>query len=202
MTTAISFYLGAFLFGAVLILTSLFFGGDEGDMDKDFDKDIDFDGDIDGDADGSMDGPAWLPFLSLRFWTFALGTFGMTGSILSFLEAEALSTALVSIFVGLFLGYFISLGFQKLKRSNVTVETSSETLKNLEGSVLLPIKEDGKGKIRVKANNQIIDLIAITQDTRPITRGQKVIIVSVSNGVANVTTLPNNHKNRAQKEIE
>ena len=204
MTTAISFYLGALLFGSVLILSSLFFGGDEGDMDKDFDKDIDFDGELDGGGDGSaaMDGPAWLPFLSLRFWTFALGSFGMNGSILSYLEVDPFTTAISSIFVGVFLGYCISLAFHKLKRSNITVETSSVSLKNLEGSVLLPINEDGRGKIRVSANNEIIDLVAITQDSKPIERGQKVIIVSVNDGIANVTTLPNNHKNRAQKELE
>ena len=207
-------YLGALLFGSVLILTSLIFGGDDSDMDKDFDKDIefdkdlsfdkdvDFDGDMDGDG-GDMDGPAWLPFLSLRFWTFALGSFGLTGTILTVLNPESvMSTAVVSTVLGLVLGYAIAWAFQKLKKSNVTVETSSIALKNKEGEVTIPISAGGRGKIRVKTDLQIHDLIAVTQDSKTITPGEKVIIVSISDGIANVTTLSNHKKPRAQKELE
>jgi membrane protein implicated in regulation of membrane protease activity len=211
MTTALSIYLGSLLFGSVLILTSLIFGGDDSDMDKDFDKDIGFDKDLsfdkdvdfDGDAaDGDTDGPAWLPFLSLRFWTFALGSFGLTGTILTFLGSAAVTTAVVSSGMGLVLGYFIAFAFQKLKKSNITSDTSSVALKNQVGSVLLDIEPNSRGKIRVHASNQIHDLMAITQDSKPIEAGEKIIIVSVKDGIANVTTLSNHQKPRPQKEIE
>ena len=173
----------------------------EFDKDVSFDKDVDFDGDLDGEG-GDMDGPAWLPFLSLRFWTFALGSFGLTGTILTLLGSSSVATAVVSTVLGLVLGYVIAWAFQKLKKSNVTVETSSIALKNKEGEVTIPISVGGRGKIRVKTDLQIHDLIAVTQDANTITPGEKVIIVSVKDGVANVTTLSNHKKPRAQKELE
>ncbi len=208
----LSLYLGAFGFGALFILTSIIFGGSESDFDKDIDLDMDgdidvdvdmdVDGDIDVDGDfdkdidlsadhGGLDMEAWLPFLSLRFWTFAFFSFGMSGSILTFLGngfGETI-TFIISLILGLTLGYGISWTFQKLKKDSVTASTETKSFEQHEGTVQLTIRPNSQGKIRLRVDNQIVDIRAITQDLQEIPIGSKVIVVSVEDGVANVTRL-------------
>ena len=220
----LSLYLGAFGFGALFILTSIIFGGNESDFDKDIDvdmdgdidvdvdvdADIDVDIDIDGDLDkdielsadhgSGLDMEAWLPFLSLRFWTFAFFSFGMSGSILTFLGngfGETI-TFIISVLLGLTLGYGISWTFQKLKRDSVTASTETKSFEQQEGLVQLTIRPNSQGKIRLRVDNQIVDIRAITQDSQEIPIGAKVIVVSVEDGVANVTRLSHPSTNSAQ----
>lgn len=209
----ISFYIGAFGFGALFILTSIIFGGSDSDFDKDIeidldgDVDIELDGDVDielhGDHDVHLDAEAWLPFLSLRFWTFAFFSLGMSGTILTLLNGDSNKTVtfVISLFLGLTLGYGISWIFQKLKKDSVTASTDAKSFELQEGMVQLAIRPHSQGKIRLKIDNQIVDLRAITQDKTEIPMGSKVIIVSVENGVANVTKLSRPSTNLFQ-EIE
>lgn len=227
----LSLYLGAFGFGALFILTSIIFGGNESDFDKDIDMDMDHDVDIDIDADidvdidvdvdvdadidmdgdfdkdielhadhGGLDMEAWLPFLSLRFWTFASFAFGMSGSILTFLGdgSGEMITFVISLILGLILGYGISWTFQKLKRDSVTASTETKSFEQQEGVVQLTIRPQGQGKVRLRIDNQVVDIRAITQDSQEIPIGSKVIIVSVQNGVANVTRLGQPSKGSSQ----
>lgn len=212
----LSLYLGAFGFGAIFILTSIIFGGNESDFDKDIDLDVngdidvnidvdanldaDLDVNIDGDFDknidlnvdhSSLDMEAWLPFLSLRFWTFAFFAFGMSGTILTLLgdgSGETI-TLIISAILGLTLGYGIAWIFQKLKKDSITASTETKSFEQQEGIVQLAIRPQGQGKIRLKIDNQVVDIRAITQDSEDIPIGSKVIIVSVQDGVANVTRL-------------
>ena len=212
----LSIYIGAFGFGALFILTSIIFGGNESDFDKDIDVDMDGDIDVDidvdvdadvevdiggdfdkdielqGDASG-LDMEAWLPFLSLRFWTFAFFSFGMSGTLLTFLAGNdgtgETITLIISLILGLSLGYGISWTFQKLKRDSVTASTETKSFEQQEGVVQLAIRPQGQGKVRLRIDNQVVDIRAITQDSEEIPIGSKVIIVSVKDGVANVTRL-------------
>ena len=70
-------YLAALAFGLVLIGASVFHGdGDSHDTGDDH-------------GDGDADHGAFLSNLfSLRFWTYALGAFGMSGTALSLLGVE------------------------------------------------------------------------------------------------------------------
>ena len=129
----------------------------------------------------------------------------MTGTILESLGSVNPNAPLAtSLVLGLVLGYSIAWGFQKLKKSNITVETSSSSLKQQMGTALLSIGEDKRGKVRLLVDNQAIDMIAITQDNSPIQIGEKIIVVSVKDGVANVTRLSHQlqHQKPPQKETE
>ena len=112
------FYIGAFLLGGILIMASIVLGGGNDDFDKDIslDKDFDFNADADFDADieadgaidadlsaatGDLDGEGWLPFLSMRFWTFALACFGMSGTFMNALGTSDLISAPISAVTGI-----------------------------------------------------------------------------------------------------
>jgi membrane protein implicated in regulation of membrane protease activity len=98
--------------------------------------------------------------------------------------------------LGLILGYGIASLFQKLKKNSVTVATESKTFEQQEATVLLPIRPNGRGKIRLSIDGQMIDMIATTQDAEEIPIGATIIIVSVEHGTANVTEISQHHHNK------
>ena len=133
------FYLGSLILGGVLILASIVLGGGDDDFDKDLGLDKDFDlnidgaGDIDANADmdaatGELDGEVWLLFLSMRFWTFALACFGMSGTIMDFLGTSPIVSAPISAIAGIVLGWGIAYVFHRLKKDTVSSNTSSKSL--------------------------------------------------------------------------
>ncbi|MAA79371.1 MAG: hypothetical protein CL916_08930 [Deltaproteobacteria bacterium] len=204
-----SIYLSALVFGGILILFSILLGGDsdksiEADKDISFDKDFDFgdidadvdvDADVDAEADGSMHGDVdstWLPFLSMRFWTFGLASFGMTGTILDFLDPTSSLTLPISIVMGISIGWVIAYLFHTLKKEKVSSITSTKEMISEEGTVILPIKSGSMGKIRISLGGEVVDLFARSNET--IERGETILVVHMKDGIADVCTLNKNKK--------
>ncbi len=84
-------YLITAVVGGAFVLLSAFGGShDDFDHDADFDSDAGFESDAGLDADFGADADhgelvhadVWLPFLSMRFWTYFLTFFGVTGMLL------------------------------------------------------------------------------------------------------------------------
>ena len=83
------FYVGALVFGGVLLLSSVVLGHHDADGDFDLDGDggLDSDGDVDAeheitvekDIDLSGDIGLFWVLRSIRFWMFFLAFFGLTG---------------------------------------------------------------------------------------------------------------------------
>lgn len=195
----IELYWGTFLFGGILILSSIVLGGGDGDadMDKDvsLDKDISFDKDMDinvddFDGDGTdFDSMGWLPFLSLRFWTFFTGLFGLNGIIMTNLGSGETTTLVASGVMGVGLAYPIAYLFQYLKRNPVTSNTSSQTYEQEIATALLPMRADGSGKIRISMSGELVDLIAQNPTNETIDMGQEVLIVEMKDGIAIVSPI-------------
>ena len=200
-----SIYLGSLILGGLLIGASIVFGGDSG-FDSDMDVDADFEGDMDlsiaGVADGNGDilhidaeAGAWLPFLSMRFWTFGLASFGLTGCLLSLSTSAGWASIAnvvslgVSVSVGFVVGWVTSWAFQKLKTERVTGEVGLQQLKGSEATVLLSVNSEKKGKIRTLVSGQTVDLLACSLDDGPLERGSKVLIVEIQDGIAMVTRM-------------
>ena len=200
-----SIYLGSLILGGLLIGASIVLGGDSG-FDNDVDTDADFGGDLELEVAGAADGNgdllymdseagAWLPFLSMRFWTFGLASFGLTGSLFSLSAtvgmaniAEAISLG-VSISVGVVVGWATSWAFQKLKSQRVTGEVGLQQLKGCEATVLLSVNSEKNGKIRTLVGGQTVDLLASSLDEHSLERGSKVLIVDIKDGIAMVTQM-------------
>jgi hypothetical protein len=192
------FYLGALGLGGVLILASVFLGGGDHDADGDVDGDLDHDHDHDhdvahdhGDAAHMVEHAAaagpWLPFLTMRFWTFALATFGLTGALLTALDFGQLVAAPVAGLTGVGIGTGVSWAFRQLRLSAPSGSTGLRNLAGRDGSVLLPISPGGLGKVRLLVDGQYVDLPARTRDALRLEPKQGVIVVEVVDGVAEVT---------------
>ena len=117
--------------GGLFVAASVFFGDHDtdsdadfdADLDTDFDADLDIDADIDVDVDADIDVDAdhsiadivhaggdaahdalWLPFFSLRFWTFSLASFGLTGTLLQLLIGVTAVVLPASLVTGMAVG--------------------------------------------------------------------------------------------------
>lgn len=211
-----SLYLASLAFGGLLIGVSVLMGGGEVDGDHDLgldgdhdlgldgDHDLGFDGDVDVDVDGDAhvggalahageavgaDAAIWMPFLSLRFWTFATAAFGMIGLPLSLLMSSAVATAAFAGVGGITIGWGAAWSFRYLAQKPVSGETTTLRYVGQEAKVVLPIRPGAQGTIALQTYQGRLDLTAVSNDGRSLDVGDTVLIASMSGGVANVTRL-------------
>ena len=199
-------YLGAMVFGAVLIGVTLFFGSHDFDADTDLDVDLDHDLDMDVDADlGAVHGDAvfgpdglaedldasnlWLPFTSMRFYTFFTFAFGLGGTIMTWFGVPSILTLGISAVVGFVLGWLAAWSFRKLYRDTVTGDVGVQRFVGQEARVLLPVRLERRGKIVLDSPMGQIELPAETGDDRSFSPGDRVLVAHIDEGVANITSI-------------
>lgn len=192
-------YLAALIIGFGTIALQLAMGG-ESDADADADAHIDaeLDGDADADADGDHahadhghgDG-GFLPiFLSLRFWTFTLLAFGLSGSLIHYLDLANSGVALaIALALGLGAGLTASLTFRVLSKSEANSGATDRDAVGTVGKVLLPFGKGARGKIRIELKGQTVDFVATTDD-EAIEAGQMVMIEEMRETTAHVSRAP------------
>ncbi|MAY81357.1 MAG: hypothetical protein CL930_11310 [Deltaproteobacteria bacterium] len=195
-------YLGSLTLGGILIGASILFG--DGDVDADVDFDVELDGDFGGGldadndlmlavkdpADAVVDAGTWLPFLSLRFWTFAMATFGLSGTLLNLLGVGGIVAVVVSAVMAAGIGTGASWMFRALQTTQVSGNVGLRDVRGNEAKVLLPVGPNKMGKVRLLLDGQYVDLPARTQCKDLINRDDKVLVVDVSDGVADITAVP------------
>ena len=173
-------YLAALAFGLVLIGASVLQGDGDGHDS----------GQGDGHGDGDADHGAFLTnLLSLRFWTYALGAFGMAGTALSLLGVEPALHVPVSVVLGGVVGAGVAALFRSLGRGAATGPASTEAFLGSEGEVVLPLLPDGLGKIRLHVGEQDVELPART-GSDPIQIRERVVVVRFRDGIAEVEPAP------------
>lgn len=212
-------YVGSLAFGSVLIAASLLLGhGDDaeagadghadldGDADLDADAEVhaDLDGDAELDADAHVEADAhgdgvghaagagealWLPFLSIRFWTFALASFGLTGLLLRLPGLAEPLAGIIATLMGLAVGTGVAYTFRTLQRQSVSGTVGLTHIRGEEAQVMLPVARGKLGKVRLLIDGQYVDLPARTQDERSLNRGEVALVVQVEEGVAQVTPI-------------
>ena len=199
-------YLGALAFGAVLIGVTLFFGGHDFEADADVDMDLDHDLDVDLDHDLGADhgdavfGPdglgedlgasnLWLPFTSMRFYTFFTFAFGLGGTIMSLFGVPWILTLAISFVVGFALGWLAAWSFRKLYRDTVTGDVGVQRFVGQEARVLLPVRAERRGKIVLDSPMGQIELPAETGDKQSFSPGDRVLVAHIDGGVANITSI-------------
>lgn len=176
--------------------------GDADGADKDFDKDAHVGGHLmDADAHGGVDAHsdqelAWTGadfvalFLSIRFWIFASLGFGLSGSLLTwFTGVGALPTAIVAAALGMGSGFAAALAFRALKKTASSVAEHASSTVGRIGRVIVPVPENGIGKIRIQVSGQTVDLVAKSGGLR-IERGDSVVIEEIDGEIAHVSRAP------------
>lgn len=183
----LAIYIVAAIVGGGLLLASALTGGHGHDADHDFSHDHDVashDASTDHDAshEAGTDWAMWLPFLSLRFWTYALATFGLIGW-----SSEALTTTpsptilMVSIIAGVVIGSAVATVMRYLMRANFDSAARSADLLGVTGKVTVPVQSAAEGKVRLTVKGDTIDFLALSNDDRSFPSGEEVVVVAVEN---------------------
>lgn len=137
---------------------------------------------------GSFDFIAF--FLSLRFWIFAALGFGMSGSLLHYLNlATPMVVLALAAASGFGAGIFASLAFRFVMRSSVSSTTDVTQARGTVGRVLVPVGKQKTGQIRVVLRGQSVDLIAKTEGD-DIARGEQVLVEEIDGNTARVSKSP------------
>ena len=94
----------------------------------------------------------WVPFLSLRFWTFALCFFGLTGILVSLAQPELVSglVALIASVMGLLCGTAAAFVLRALGSNQVNSLTRPDELAGQIGTVEIPFDANSRGKVRLR----------------------------------------------------
>ncbi len=138
------FYLGAVLFGLVLLAGSLVLGG----------KDTAHGG---HDADVGI---AWAPLASIRFWVFVMTFGGGAGLALDYLEDNELLVAGGALGVGWLSGVLAVAVIRSLSRGSASSQVDAKELVGVTGKLLLPVATGKPGKVRVDVRGRIADYVA------------------------------------------
>ena len=189
-------YIGALLFGGLLLALSLFAGGHD-------DADGHGDGHGDGHADGHgghdthehahADGGGAMGFLStfasLRFWTFFFAFGGATGLALTILGLPSAVTGVAACVMGGVSGGFAAWAFRYLGKNQLSSSLSSEDWIGRTAKVTVPVSADRTGKILITFDNEVKEILALSAGATDgaIGVGEEVLVVSMSDGVARVT---------------
>lgn len=190
-------YLFALIVGGVLLGTSVLLGGHDGDVDVDADGDFDFDGDLDVDVDADVgggidkdlaldsDGDALWFLKSLRFWTFFLAFFGLTGITLDGLDLATQWIAFaLAMGVGSAVGMSAAWSIRKLSRDVSGAIPEGSDYVGKTARVVVPIREGSVGKVRVELRGAIVDVLATSDES--FSAKEEAIIIEMSDGRARI----------------
>jgi membrane protein implicated in regulation of membrane protease activity len=188
-------YLFALILGGVLLAASILLGG-HGDSDADVDADADAGLDKDlpvlSGHEGDISGvDAFWAFRSIRFWTFFLAFFGLTGLVLDGLGlvGSSLVTALVATGMGAGSGFVAAGLLRWLGRDESGHIASSSDYIGRTVKVLLPVPKHGVGKVRLELRGSSVDVLATTDEEGPITPEEEAIIIEMDGLRARIARL-------------
>ena len=177
----------------------------DADIDTDVDVDADTDVDMDVDADTEVDishdvshaslpGFSWLAFIGigkaplLVVLLILLMSIGFLGWILNgiaqgifgfFPSLLLLATGLISIFVGVLITSRITRLIGRALPPVSTTATRAQALVGRPGTVISPFVDNRYGMIHLRDDGgTLISVFATTEDEKPLTRGEEVILLS------------------------
>lgn len=180
-------YIVSAIVAGALILLSAVGGGHDAGHDVDVGgHDFDASHDADVHSDGAVEG-TWIPFFSLRFWTYFFAAFGIIGLLLTVLNAATAPLTIgLALGGGLVTGFAVAAIMRWLKGSASTDSASLHDLLGKEAKVLVGVRPSQLGKVRIEAKGEIIDLLATSESGEQIEIGEQVVVVGVDGNQAKI----------------
>lgn len=183
----IKIYLFSLLLGAVLLGASIFLGDADSDADMDGDADGAFDTDVDADGldIGGADFFLWT-FKSVRFWTFFVTFFGLTGLALDGLDLAASPIALaLAIGMGFIAGTGASAVIRLLSSNERGFTADADDYIGKTARVLIPIKPGAVGKVRLELRGSTVDVLAKSDDG-PFSVNEEAMVIAMDGTTARI----------------
>lgn len=190
----LTLYIVTAIVGGAMVLISALAGGHDADTEHEISHDADVHVDADSDAGSEHDhggdhaGP-WLPFFSLRFWTYLAAAFGLTGVLLTWLTDAPQPTVLAwSVALGLVVGLAVSYLMFVLRRIGADSSISTSDMLGIEARVTVPIRGALMGRVRCNVKGENLDVFATADSDRVFEEGQSVVIVEMNGDKARVVS--------------
>jgi membrane protein implicated in regulation of membrane protease activity len=138
---------------------------------------------------GDHDAPPWALVASLRFWSFALLAFGLTGTLLTiFGLAGVVFAAIVSSLAGVASGAFATTVIRRMTQKSPTSHVLPAEVVGKIGRVLVPTAQSGRGKVRVEVKGQLVDYVAASAE--PLDQDEVVVVEDYEDGEVVVSKAP------------
>ena len=138
---------------------------------------------------GDHEAPPWALLLSLRFWSFAMLAFGLSGALLTlFGLAGAGVTAAIAIALGAISGAFASVVIRRMTHKGPSSQVLQSEVVGRVGRVLVPSDAGTLGKVRVEVRGQIVDYVAASRE--PLEADDVVVIEDFDGREVNVSKAP------------
>ncbi|TVQ22873.1 MAG: NfeD-like protein [Leptolyngbya sp. DLM2.Bin15] len=169
------------LVGSLFVVLAAVGGLDGADFDSEFEIDVGVDR-----RDEEERSPLhrrrglWLPIFSLRFWTFGVCFFGLSGILLSATEMTAATVLLTSVAMGVICGSIVAIALRQLGRRRIDSLVRSTDYVGLSGTVEIPFDANSRGKIQLQIRGTTLGVMALTDDPNGFQVGDTVFIVSMS----------------------
>lgn len=140
---------------------------------------------IEHDHDSLIGQAYWLPFFSLRFYTYFFAGFGATGVLIHYLTATPeMLTLWLALAVGLVAGLSVTFMVRLLRKGETSSGTNENDVLGIEAQVLVTIRGNTPGRIRCIVKGDAIDYLATSTEPTPLEAGAAVIVVAMENGRA------------------
>jgi len=188
----LTLYWMCFAVGGTFVLLAVFSGFDGVDFgDSTFDVHLDDDVEVAEPREPSPDSPfshhqstgsaLFSIVKTLRFWTFTLCFFGLTGLVLSHLSTplSPVLIAIAAVIMGILCGGLVAGGLRLLGRRQTDSLVRSDDLVGATGIVEIPFDKDSRGKVRLLVKGSQIDMLASTDETKLLQRGDRVLVVGL-----------------------
>ncbi len=208
----LTIYLACLLFGGVLLAVVILFGGDHDlghdvgfDMHTDLDHggfdlhtDMDVHGGVPGDlhtdfhthgesippGEGMAAAAQWFSFRNIIFF---IAFFGLTGTVLTFVSPSAVIAGVGAVIMGFLASTLSHRVFQYLRQTESGAGLVESDLQGLRGQVVITTTRTTKGKITTVANEQTLQMIALTAEEASKEEyhpGEIITIVRIESGLA------------------
>jgi membrane protein implicated in regulation of membrane protease activity len=177
-------YVFALVAGGILLGASVVLGG--GDHEGDAHADVH---QADGDHAAAAFGVLAM-LVSLRFWTFFLAFFGLTGVVLTLFElAPAWVTAVAAAGMGIASGAGASFVVRQLSGRESNSAASSADYIGKTAKVMVTVGPSQLGRVRLTLGGAIVDVLATTDDALSFATGDEVLVVDMDGTTARVARL-------------
>lgn len=148
--------------GAVLLVASVFTGGEHGHAHQ-------------GEVQASDSSLAAL--LGVRFWTYFAACFGAAGLLLTNLTGlGGLTVGLLSAGTGAAAGVGVTLAARSLARGQTPV-ADAQAFTGQSGRLLVAIRGGAPGKVRCTVRGELVDLTAVADGDAVLEAGLNVMII-------------------------
>jgi membrane protein implicated in regulation of membrane protease activity len=129
----------------------------------------------------------WIPFFSLRFWTYFAAGFGVTGVLLTFLtKGSVFVIPWIALVTGFMSGLAVATMYRFTQISSSDSMTREKDILGREAKVLVAVRPDQPGRVRCNVKGDLVDYMALPHDGSSLEVGDDAVIVAMENGKAMV----------------